>query len=198
MIGYLRGQVLEREPTRLLLDVQGVGYIVYVPLTLHAAVGQVLSLRIYTHVTDDQITLYGFEDARQLRLFEYLLKVQGVGPRIGMSILSHMTPDEFVQIVRQRDARRLREIPGVGPKVSERLVVELAPVMDRWIMACEKVPSPTAVSQGRWQEVLQALEVLGYNRREVEALVRDVLQQSSPDEPLEDVLRKVLRRKAAS
>lgn len=198
MIGYLRGQVLEREPTRLLLDVQGVGYVVYVPLTLHATVGQALSLRIYTHVTDDQITLYGFEDDRQLRLFEHLLKVQGVGPRIGMSILSHMTPDEFVQIVRRRDARRLREIPGVGPKVSERIVVELAPIMERWSGAAEKAPSPTAVSESRFQEVLRALEVLGYSRREVEALVRDVLQQSPPDEPIEDVLRKVLRRKAAS
>ncbi|GBC83645.1 Holliday junction ATP-dependent DNA helicase RuvA [bacterium HR11] len=198
MIGYLRGQVLEREPTRLLLDVQGVGYVVHVPLTLHAAVGQTLALRIYTHVTDDQITLYGFEDDRQLRLFEHLLKVQGVGPRIGMSILSHMTPDEFVQIVRRRDARRLREIPGVGPKVSERIVVELAPIMERWSVAAEKAPSPTAVSEGRFQEVLRALEVLGYSRREVEALVRDVLQQSPPDEPIEDVLRKVLRRKAAS
>ncbi len=198
MIGYLRGQVLEREPTRLLLDVQGVGYVVYVPLTLHATVGQALSLRIYTHVTDDQITLYGFEDDRQLRLFEHLLKVQGVGPRIGMSILSHMTPDEFVQIVRRRDARRLREIPGVGPKVSERIVVELAPMMERWSVAAEKAPSPTAASEGRFQEVIRALEVLGYSRREVEALVRDVLQQSPPDEPIEDVLRKVLRRKAAS
>lgn len=196
MIGYLRGQVLEREPTRLLLDVQGVGYVVYVPLTLHAATGQTLSLRIYTHVTDGQTTLYGFEDDRQLRLFEHLLKVQGVGPRIGMSILSHMTPSEFVEIVRRRDARRLREIPGVGPKVSERIVVELAPVMERWGGPAERKPS-AAVSEERFQEVLRALEALGYSRREVEALVRDVLRQSPPDEPIEDVLRKVLRQKAA-
>jgi Holliday junction DNA helicase RuvA len=198
MIGYLRGQVLEREPTRLLLDVQGVGYVVYVPLTLRATAGQTLALRVYTHVTDGQVTLYGFEDERQLRLFESLLKVQGVGPRIGMSILSHMTPDEFVEIVRRRDARRLREIPGVGPKVSERIVVELASVMERWRVPAEKAPSPTAPSEERLQEVLRALEVLGYGRREVEALVRDVLRQSPPDEPIEDVLRKVLRQKAAS
>ncbi len=196
MIGYLRGQVLEREPTRLLLDVQGVGYVVYVPLTLHAATGQTLSLRIYTYVTDGQITLYGFEDDRQLRLFEYLLKVQGVGPRIGMSILSHMTPDEFVEIVRRRDVRRLREIPGVGPKVSERIVVELAPIMERWGGPAERKPS-AAVSEERLQEVVWALEALGYSRREVEALVRDVLRQSPPDEPIEEVLRKVLRQKAA-
>jgi Holliday junction DNA helicase RuvA len=198
MIGYLRGQVLEREPTRLLLDVQGVGYVVYVPLTLRATAGQTLALRVYTHVTDGQVTLYGFEDERQLRLFESLLKVQGVGPRIGMSILSHMTPDEFVEIVRRRDARRLREIPGVGPKVSERIVVELASVMERWRVPAEKAPSPTAPSEERFQEVLRALEVLGYGRREVEALVRDVLRQSPPDEPIEDILRKVLRQKAAS
>ncbi len=195
MIGYLRGIVRERSPARLILDVHGVGYIVHVPLTVDAHPGDEIELRIHTHVTDSQITLYGFASDLQRQLFEQMLKVQGVGPRIALSVLSHMTPDEFLEVIRRREVRRLRDIPGIGSRVSERLVVEMAPFVQRHAAAASPAPASLVVDPAKVGEILQALLALGYKKKEVESLVRETVQRH-PDASVEELLRRILREKA--
>lgn len=195
MIGYLRGIVRDRSPARLILDVHGVGYIVHVPLTVDAHPGDEVELHIHTHVTDSQITLYGFADDLQRQLFEQMLKVQGVGPRIALSVLSHMPPDEFLEVIRRREVRRLREIPGIGSRVSERLVVEMAPLVQRYAASAAPSEAASTVDPAKIDEILQALLSLGYKKKEVESLVRETVQRH-PDAPIEELLRRILREKA--
>src|SRR3974377_2287169 len=128
MIGLLRGRLLEKRPNQVILDVGGVGYLVAVPLSTFAAMGELhgeVTLLIHTHVREDALALYGFLSAREKHLFELLLGASGVGPTLALKILSGMNVEELVPAIRTGDLARLTKIPGVGRKTAERMVVEL-------------------------------------------------------------------------
>src|SRR5438046_4256558 len=128
MIGQLRGRLADKRPNQVLVDVGGVGYIVAVPLSTYAALGELhteVTLLIHTHVREDALSLYGFLSSREKHLFEMLLSASGVGPSLALQILSGMSAEELVPAIRGSDLGRLTRIPGVGRKTAERIVVDL-------------------------------------------------------------------------
>src|SRR6185312_4386977 len=128
MIGQLRGRLADKRPNQVLVDVSGVGYVVLVPLSTYATLGDLhteVTLLIHTHVREDALALYGFLSAREKHFFELLLGASGVGPSLALKILSGMNVEELVPAIRTGDLVRLTKIPGVGRKTAERIIVEL-------------------------------------------------------------------------
>jgi Holliday junction DNA helicase RuvA len=199
MIALLRGQLLEKHPNRLLVDVHGVGYDVQVPVsTFYQAgePGQDVTLRIHTHVREDQIALFGFASMLEQHLFERLLGVNGIGPKLALAVLSGIEPGDLVAAVQQADVARLTRIPGVGRKTAERITLELR---DRLAAIAELPTTSGAIVQdthGRVRDdVISALVNLGYQRPTVEKAVERALKAAG-DEPagFEDTLRQALRQ----
>jgi Holliday junction DNA helicase RuvA len=171
MIGQLRGRLAEKRPNQVLVDVGGVGYLVQVPLSTYAALGDLhteVTLLIHTHVREDALALYGFVSAREKHLFEMLLSASGVGPTLALKILSGMSVEELVPAIRGGDLVRLTKIPGVGRKTAERMVVELK---DRLEVVAIEAEKPAASPAGVEADVISALVNLGYDGRAAEGAV---------------------------
>ncbi len=163
MIGQLRGRLAEKRPNQVLVDVGGVGYLVQVPLSTYAALGELhteVILLIHTHVREDALALYGFVSAREKHFFEMLLSASGVGPTLALKILSGMSVEELVPAIRGSDLARLTRIPGVGRKTAERMVVELKDKLEAVAVESEK-PAPSSPA-GIEADVVSALVNLGY------------------------------------
>ena len=179
MIGLLRGRLLEKRPNQVILDVGGVGYLVAVPLSTFAALGELhteVTLLTHTHVREDALALYGFLSAREKHFFELLLGASGVGPTLALKILSGMNVEELVPAIRMGDLARLTKIPGVGRKTAERMVVELKDKLETVGTEAEKpaVASPAGVEA----DVKSALINLGYDERTAEAAVKEAKSQA--------------------
>ena len=191
MIARLSGTVLEKHPMRVVLDVNGVGYEVHVPLSSFGAVGEpgtTLTLRVHTHVREDALMLYGFASPLEQRVFEHLISVSGIGPRLGLSVLSGLAPIELVQAIASADVARLTTIPGIGRKTAERIVLELKEKLGAVAAA-----DPTLPPTGPREDLLSALVNLGYHRPTAEKAVDEVLK-SAPDAAFEIALRATLKR----
>jgi Holliday junction DNA helicase RuvA len=198
MIALLRGRLVEKHPNRLIVDVGGVGYDVAVPLSTFydlAEPGSDVSLRVHTHVREDLIALYGFGSPLEQALFERLISVNGVGPKLALAVLSGIEPAELVRSVRTADVARLSSIPGIGKKTSERIVLELK----------DKLPSGAAAEGGAAAatasepdtdlrtDVLSALVNLGYQRAYAEKAIDAVLKDPQAPRAFDRVLRQALR-----
>lgn len=179
MIGQLFGILLEKQPPQLLLDVRGVGYEIDAPLaTFHRLpeIGQEVTL--YTHfvVREDAQHLYGFFTREERVLFRTLLKVNGVGPRLALTILSGFEPDDFVRCVRQNDTASLVRVPGIGKKTAERLMIEMRDKLTDWIPVTE--PQTSTTSNPNRQQIIQdaisALITLGYKAQEAARMVSTI------------------------
>lgn len=196
MIGYLQGTVLEAGVDRVLLDVAGVGYEVHVSLAtysaLEAAGAGPVGLHVYTHLWSDGIALYGFWTRLEKRLFERLISVSGIGPRLARVILSGMAPPDLIETLAAGDAARLTTIPGVGRKGAERMVVELR---DKVAELAAEVGgrAPAAAPREGEDELVSALVNLGYKRAHAERAVRAALEEL-PDAAFHEQLRAALRR----
>ena len=179
MIGLLRGRLLEKRPNQVILDVGGVGYLVAVPLSTFAGLGELhaeVTLLIHTHVREDALALYGFLSAREKHFFELLLGASGVGPSLALKILSGMNVEELVPAIRTGDLVRLTKIPGVGRKTAERIVVELK---DRLEVVAKEVERPAAASPaGAEADVKSALVNLGYDERTVDSAVAEAKHEA--------------------
>src|SRR5215471_6787901 len=163
MIAHLRGRLLVKHPNQAIVDTGGVGYDVSISIPTYSelpAVGTEISLHIHTHVRDDQISLYGFLRPAEKQLFEKLLTVSGIGPKLAMTILSGMAADEMVGAIRGNDLARLTRIPGIGKKTAERMVLELR---DKLVVVSGETSAPEALSSVE-EDVLSALMNLGYQR----------------------------------
>src|ERR1700752_3275337 len=159
MIGYLRGKLVDKRPNQVLVDVNGVGYQVSIPLSTFYSLGELhddVTLLVHTHLREDSIALYGFLTAREKQFFELLLSASGVGPVLALKILSGMSVEELVPAIRAGDLARLTRIPGVGRKTAERIVVELK---DRLGAVETPVPERGAPREGSQAEsdVISAL-----------------------------------------
>ena len=193
MIAQLRGRILRKSPQDVVVDVAGVGYRVLIPVSTFYRLGDEgseASLRIHTHVREDALQLFGFESAAEQALFERLIEVVGVGPKLAVNILSGIEAPELAAALRASDLVRLTRIPGVGKKTAERLVLELK----------DKVPAVSATEEARTasasgttkDDLLSTLANLGYSRGEVEKGVDRALQEE-PGGRFEDLLRRSLR-----
>jgi Holliday junction DNA helicase RuvA len=171
VIAHLRGKLVEKEPARVVIDVNGVGYEVFVPLSTSSALpdrGNDIAIDIHTHVREDIIALYGFSTRRERAIFEKLMTISGIGPKLAVTILSGGSVDDLVNAIKRSDLPRLTAIPGVGKKTAERIVVELKDKLQEFtVVAPDK--SSTEV------DVLSALENLGYSRVLAESAIRRAL-----------------------
>ena len=192
MIGHLRGQILRKSPQEVVVDVAGVGYRVLIPVSTFYRLGeegQPVSLRVHTHVREDALALYGFLSGPEQALFERLIDVAGVGPKLAINILSGIEAPDLVAALREGDVSRLTRIPGVGKKTAERLVVELK---DRMPALVAPQGSVAPAGQGMKGDLLSALANLGYSRAEAERGVDRALREDA-DGRFEDLLRSALR-----
>jgi Holliday junction DNA helicase RuvA len=194
MIAVLRGTLLEKSPSRLVIDVSGVGYDVQVPLSTFYALGEIgapVTLRTHTHVREDVLALYGFLTRLEQDLFERLIAISGVGPKLALAVLSGIEPPELIRAVRTQDVARLTSIPGIGKKTAERIALELK---DRLPASLKAVDTPTAAAPADQlrDDVLSALVNLGYHRPVAEKAVEKVLQGRS-DVRFEDTMKDALR-----
>ena len=197
MIAHLRGRIAEKHPNRIVVDVGGVGYDVFVPLSTFYGLGEPgsdIALRIHTHVREDVIALYGFRTALEQDLFERLIGVSGIGPKVALGVLSGIEPLELMRAIERADVARLTAIPGVGRKTSERLVVELKDRLPRLAVADAAVDVEAPPSAVR-DDVLSALVNLGYHRPLAEKAVAAAIK-SVPDGGFERTLKQALRELA--
>jgi holliday junction DNA helicase RuvA len=189
MIAHLRGRVLEKHPTRVIVETAGVGYELHVPLSSFSAIGEPgseVALRVHTHVREDAIQLFGFATPLELSLFDRLVAVSGIGPRLALALLSGIAPVELVQAVATGDVARLVSIPGIGKKTAERIVLELK---DKLVGV---MPSATSAADGTRADLVSALVNLGYHRPAAETAVDHALK-SAPAGGFEQALRSALR-----
>jgi Holliday junction DNA helicase RuvA len=197
VIAQLRGRLLTLTPELAVVDVQGVGYAVHLPLSTYYELQRLpahteVSLHVHTHVREDALALYGFWSERERALFERLITVSGVGPRLARAILSGLPPEELLRALAAGDVARLTRIPGVGKKTAERLVLELRE------KAAELAAAPaTAVApaQPDDEDLLVALVNLGYRRGDAERALADV-RRAAPSATVPELLRLALKRLA--
>jgi len=176
MIAHLRGKLIYKQPGQAIVEAGGVGYdvVISVPtFTALPSVGAEAALHIHTQVSDDQIALYGFLDREEKRLFERLITVSAVGPKLAIKILSGLSVERAVQAIRAQDHAQLTHIPGVGKKLAERLVVELKDKLDDFAVA----PVAAAVAGAAVEDVLSALVNLGYQRVAAEKAIAQAVEK---------------------
>lgn len=173
MIAHLRGKLISRHPNQVIVEAGGVGYDVTISVPTFSelpALGSEVALHIHTHVREDQIALYGFLRPQEKQLFEKLITVSGVGPKLAITILSGMPADEMANAIRGNDIARLTKTPGVGKKTAERLVLELRDKLPAVTEQAQAVPPLGAAEE----DVLSALVNLGYQRNVAEKAVASI------------------------
>ncbi len=197
MIAHLRGTILEKQPNRVVVDVGGVGYDVAVPLSTFyglAEPGGPVALRVHTHVREDALALFGFATALELDLFERLIGISGIGPKLALAVLSGIEPSELIGAIERGDLARLTAIPGVGKKTAERIVLELKDRLPKGHVAVAAAGAPEAPALR--DDLLSALMNLGYHRPLAERAVDAALQGVGRDAGFERTLKQALRELA--
>jgi Holliday junction DNA helicase RuvA len=195
VIARLEGTLAEKIPGRLIVDVQGIGYDVQVPLSTFYVVGDPgmrVVLRVHTHVREDVIALYGFATPLEQELFERLIAISGIGPKLALAVLSGIEPPDLVRAIRAQDVARLTAIPGVGKKTAERIGLELKDRLPQSVQAAADAAKPASPEDQLRADLLSALLNLGYQRVAAEKAIEKELQ-NAPDAPFERALRAVLR-----
>jgi Holliday junction DNA helicase RuvA len=195
MIAFLRGRVFEKHPSRLIVDVAGVGYDVSVPLSTFYTAGEPgadIALRIHTHVREDQLALYGFATSLEITIFERLIGVSGIGPKLALAVLSGMEPRDLTSAIERGDLARLTRIPGVGKKTAERIVLELRDRLPKALVGVADQAAPPAPADVRRDELGSALANLGYDRRATDKVL-DAVLADQPDASFEQHLRAALK-----
>ncbi len=202
MIARVEGRLIEKAPTRAVVDVGGVGYELLLSLSTYVELpdeGKTVALRVHTHVREDVLQLFGFHSERERAVFELLIRISGVGPKLAQAILSGIDPAALVEAVRGGDVPALRAIPGVGPKTAERIVVELR---DRVLELAETPEAPAgsgrggARGEGRVEEAVSALVNLGTPRARAERAAEQAAEELGAEAAIEALVRAALRRLA--
>jgi Holliday junction DNA helicase RuvA len=203
MIARLEGLLIERTPTRVVIDVGGVGYEALIPLSTFGRLpdeGKTVALRIHTHVREDALQLFGFATELERAAFALLLHASRVGPKLAQTILSGIEASVLVRAIERGDVATLRSVPGVGSKLAERIIVELR---DRVAELVEVVREPAAASaparrdeDGRRSELVSALVNLQTPRPKAERVAEEVVSDRGADAPIEELVRAALQRLA--
>ena len=198
MIAHLRGRISDKQPNRVVVDVAGVGYDVFVPLSTFYGMGEPgadIVLRIHTHVREDALQLYGFATALEQELFERLIGVSGIGPKVALAVLSGIEPPELIRAIERGDLARLTAIPGVGKKTSERIVLELKDRLPRAAAAAVAASDGDIQAAPLRDDVISALVNLGYHRPLAEKAAASAVK-IVPDAGFERTLKQALRELA--
>jgi Holliday junction DNA helicase RuvA len=198
VIAHLRGRILEKQPNRIVMDVNGVGYDLAVPLSTFYGLGEPgseIALRVHTHVREDALALYGFKTKLEQELFERLIGVSGIGPKVALAVLSGIEPSDLIRAISRGDLARLTAIPGVGKKTAERIVLELRDRLPRVEVAAIGGIDARVEPPELRDDVLSALINLGYHRPLAEKAV-DSAVTHTPDGDFERTLKQALRELA--
>lgn len=187
MIGYLTGKIISSKPTQILLDVNGVGYTVNISINTFEKIAEkdLVSLYIHTSVKEDSITLFGFFSQSEKEMFELLISISGIGPKLGLGILSGIAVDDLKYAIGSGNVSRLIAIPGIGRKTAERVVLELKNKVDA--IKEDGVTKQLSIKD----EAVSALTTLGYQKQIAEKAVRDLIVLN-PKFTLEELIRKAL------
>ena len=188
MIGYLTGKIISLKPTKVLLDVNGVGYAVSISINTYENISEkeMVSLFIHTNVKEDSITLFGFFTEPEKQMFELLISITGIGPKLAQSILSGIQTDDLKDAIMRGDVSRIIAVPGIGRKTGERLVLELKNKVDQ-VSETGTTEIPFSVKN----EAAAALTTLGYNSKVADKIIRDILSED-PNLSLEELIKKSL------
>ncbi|MCL6099720.1 MAG: Holliday junction branch migration protein RuvA [Bacteroidetes bacterium] len=190
MIGYLHGKIISKKPTKLLLDVGGVGYLVNISINTFEKLSDKTEVSLFTHlsVREDAMDLYGFFSVAEKEMFELLIGVSGIGPKSAQSILSGIQIDDLKDALKAGNVSRLISIPGIGRKTAERLMIELRDKIDSVSETGETVTFGVSTVRG---DAIAALVNLGYNQKIAERAVRSVTDKF-PNIPIEDLVKEAL------
>lgn len=194
MIAQISGKLAQKQPGEVVIDVGGVGYQVFIPLNVFYRlpdIGAPMSLQIHTHVREDALQLFGFQDLAEKQVFLLLTGVSGIGPKLALNILSGIPAEDLARALRNGDQVRLVAIPGVGKKLAERMIVELKDKFATLAPLTPESPKTEAASE-LMQDAVSALVNLGYKKPDAEKWVREALK--SGEHSLESVLKETLRR----
>lgn len=191
MIAKISGILAHKIPGEVIVDVQGVGYQIFIPLSVFyrlPEVGKFLTLQIHTHLREDALQLFGFSEPEEKQVFLLLNNVAGIGPKLAVNILSGIPADDLARALREGDQPRLLSIPGVGKRLAERMIVELR---DKFLsFRTEEVGQGNGSPLVR--DAVSALVNLGYRRPDAEKIVREITQRG--EQPLPEVLKEAIRR----
>jgi len=195
VIGFLRGRLLGKRPPFLLLDVNGVGYEVEAPMTTFYALpeeNQEVSLYVHLVVREDAQLLFGFSDRPQRELFRSLLKINGVGPKVGLAILSTLNTDDFIACIHREDAAMLTRVPGIGKKTAERMIIDMRDRIEEFGASAGGITTPTHTPspENPVQDAVGALIALGYKSADANKAIRAV---ESDGHQRDDLIRNALR-----
>lgn len=193
MIAYLKGTLIQKTTTQVILDIGGVGYRASIPLSTYLKLGNInetAELHIHTHVTDNSFSLYGFYSEKEKDLFLKLINISGIGPKIALNILSGIESSDLEDAIRQSDVARISLIPGIGKKTAMRIALELQEKLD----LREKVLE--SQSSREKEDLISALMNLGFKRKEVEKIVDECLRTFSSDVGFDKLLRESLKKLA--
>ena len=187
MIGFLTGKIISSKPTQIILDVNGVGYLVNISISTFEKISDkdIVSLFIHTSVKEDSITLFGFYTQSEKEMFELLISISGIGPKVSLGILSGIAVDDLKDAIANGNVSRLIAIPGIGRKTAERVVLELRNKVDA--IKADGSIKETSVKD----EAVAALATLGYQRQLAEKVVRELLSENA-NYSLEELIRKAL------
>ncbi len=190
MIGYLTGKIISKKPTKIILDVNGVGYLVNISISTFEKLADSETISLYTSlaVREDALDLYGFFTQSEKEMFELLISVSGIGPKLGQSILSGIQIDELNEALKTGNIARLTAIPGIGRKTAERLLVELR---DKVASLALSFDAKTTSGFSVRNDAVTALTNLGYNRANADRLVKSIAD-NKPDITIEDLIKEAL------
>ncbi len=193
MIAYLKGILIQKSTNQVILDVGGVGYRAWIPLSTYLKLGSVdetVELYIYTHLTDNSLSLYGFSSDEEKEIFLKLISISGIGPKLALNILSGIEASDLEDAIKRSDVARIALIPGIGKKTALRIAVELQEKLEMK----EKVLEAEGFQEK--EDLISALMNLGFKRREVEKAVEDTIKAHSPEADFETLLRESLKKMA--
>ena len=195
MIAQLRGRLIQKEPHRVVLDVGGVGYLVFIPLSTFYQLPEVpaeILLHTHTHVREDALQLFGFHTTEERAVFELLQGVSGIGPKLATNILSGISVDELVPALSDGNVVRLRAVPGVGKKLAERLAVELREKVAALRLARPTAAQPVVATDRALDDVISALVNLGFNRKEAQQAAEAARTELGPGAAFEKLIKAAL------
>ena len=194
MIAHLIGKLIYKSPDHSIVDVKGIGYKIFTPLSTYYVLpktGESVTLHIHTRVREDELKLFGFLTEEEQTIFEKLITINKVGPKLALGILSGMSPENLLTAIMNNDAARLSSIPGVGKKTAERLTLEMKDKLSdlKFEMAHQQ---DTEVPEGPYEDALSALVNLGYKKPQAEKSLKSAYNKIGKDSSLEDLIKESL------
>ena len=191
MITHLNGKLVEKDPTYVIIECNGVGYFLNISLNTYSKIPDTEALKLYTYlnVKEDSHTLFGFADKVEREIFKLLISVSGVGPSIGHTMLSSMTPEQIQHAIASEDVATIQSVKGIGAKTAQRVIIDLR---DKIVKTYEISEDSTSNHNTIKDEALSALEVLGFSRKQVEKLVQKIIQEA-PNTSLENIIKQALK-----